>query len=102
MDQSDNDNKLRPMPTQQTLDIISKLAGFDHILEKVLSPLDWRSLKNATLVSRDWNLALQNPLFWENLIVKQARKDKTFLSRCVSIFRRLGKCGSVTENSIIG
>ena len=88
MDQFDENNHPHPTPT---LDIISALAGLDHILEKVWSALDWRSLRNATLVSQNWNDALVNQSFWKKLIVERAKEDKTFYGRSVSILCRLGK-----------
>ena len=41
-----------PIPTLDPLSALAQLGGTEHILEGVWRKLDWRSLKNATLVNQ--------------------------------------------------
>ena len=68
-------------PTQIQMDIISALIQQTcaiHVLERIWSHLDWKTLKNATLVCHTWLDGLQNESFWQDLIFKNACCDKSW------------------------
>ena len=69
--QKDDRNFELTAPKETSLDIISCLshsASLENVQNLVWNKLDWKSLKNATLVKRSWNSSLDQDLFWQDLL----------------------------------
>ena len=62
------------------LDIIHQLIQRDliFIVEEIFSFLDFSSLMNCELVSKDWNLAIKNGRSWQKIYDKESKKNRLF------------------------
>ena len=62
------------------LDIIHHLIQRDliFIVEEIFSFLDFSSLTNCELVSKDWNLAIKNGRSWQKIYDKESKKNPLF------------------------
>ncbi len=62
------------------LDIIHQLIQRDliFIVEEIFSFLDFSSLMNCELVSKDWNLAIRNGRSWQKIYNKESKKNPVF------------------------
>ena len=71
---------------------IANSKGFLHIFEKILLPLDAKTLVNCSVVSRSLASSLKNPRFWFKLC-----KQRNLINRC---FKEWNKLLEITEESV--
>ncbi|KAK7082864.1 hypothetical protein SK128_020923 [Halocaridina rubra] len=65
---------LKPM-LQRDFIFLLPTKGLDHVAEKILSYLDAKSLREAEMVSKEWNRVIADGLLWKKLIERKVRTD---------------------------